>query len=177
MATTSDRNSAGSRERDVCAVGDEQFPVESLHVLTFARAIGDDNPIFSDREAARAAGLDDIAAPLTFVQASAHCDPDYPLRPRAGEPWFGSGREPGTRHPELTRTLHAEQHFEYHRPLVVGDVLSWQVIPGDTWTKESRTGGVLEFRDFRTEYRDASGELVLTSRSVTAMTGPATGDR
>lgn len=158
-------------------MGDEQFPVESLHVLTFARAIGDDNPIFSDREAARAAGLDDIAAPLTFVQASAHCDPDYPLRPRAGEPWFGSGREPGTRHPELTRTLHAEQHFEYHRPLVVGDVLSWQVIPGDTWTKESRTGGVLEFRDFRTEYRDASGELVLTSRSVTAMTGPATGDR
>ena len=158
-------------------MGDEQFPVESLHVLTFARAIGDDNPIFSDREAARAAGLDDIAAPLTFVQASAHCDPDYPLRPRAGEPWFGSGREPGARHPELTRTLHAEQHFEYHRPLVVGDVLSWQVIPGDTWTKESRTGGVLEFRDFRTEYRDARGELVLTSRSVTAMTGPATGDR
>ena len=158
-------------------MGDEHFPVESINVLMFARAIGDHNAIFRDRDAARAAGLDDIAAPLTFVQATAHCDPDYPLRPRPGEPWFGSGREPGTRHPELTRTLHAEQHFEYHRPLVVGDVLSWQVIPGDTWTKESRTGGVLEFRDFRTEYRDASGELVLTSRSVTAMTGPATGDR
>lgn len=158
-------------------MSDEQFPVESLHVLTFARAIGDNDPIFSDRDAARAAGLDDIAAPLTFVQASAHCDRDYPLRPRPGEPWFGSGREPGARHPELTRTLHAEQHFEYHRALIVGDVLTWQVIPGETWTKRSRSGALLEFEDFRTEYRDADGELVITSRSVTARTDPASGDR
>ena len=158
-------------------MSDEQFPVESLHVLTFARAIGDNDPIFRDRDAARTAGLDDIAAPLTFVQASAHCDPEYPLRPRPGEPWFGSGREPGTRHPELTRTLHAEQHFEYHRPLIVGDVLTWQVIPGETWTKRSRSGAVLEFEDFRTEFRDAEGELVITSRSVTARTEPASEDR
>ena len=158
-------------------MSDEQFPVESIHVLSFARAIGDDNPIFRDRVAARAAGLDDIAAPLTFVQASAHCDPAYPLRPRPGEPWFGSGREPGKRHPELTRTLHAEQHFEYHRPLIVGDVLTWQVIPGETWTKRSRSGAVLEFEDFRTEFRDAEGELVITSRSVTARTEPASEDR
>jgi acyl dehydratase len=158
-------------------VGDEHFPVESINVLMFARAIGDDNPIFRDRDAARAAGLGDIAAPLTFVQASAHSDPGYLLHPRPGEPWFGSGREPGTRHPELTRTLHAEQHFEYHRPLVVGDVLTWRVVPGETWTKQSRSGGVLEFEEVVTEYRDAHDELVVTSRSVTAKTEPASGDR
>lgn len=157
-------------------MGDQQFPVESINVLMFARAAGDENPIFRDRDAARAAGLD-IAAPLTFVQASAHCDPQYPLRPRPGEPWFGSGREPGTRHPQLTRTLHAEQHFEYHRPLVVGDVLTWRVIPGETWTKQSRSGGVLEFEEVLIEYRDGNGELVITSRSVTARTEPALEDR
>jgi hypothetical protein len=158
-------------------MGDEQFPVESINVLMFARAIGDDDPIFRDRHAAEAAGLDDIAAPLTFVQASAHCDPQYPLRPRPGEPWLGSGREPGTRHPELTRTLHAEQHFQYHRPLIVGDVLTWRVVPGDSWTKQSRSGGVLEFQEILTEYRDVNGELVVTARSVTARTEPASGER
>ena len=47
---------------------DQTFPVESLHVLMFARAIGDENAVFRDREAALAEGLPDIAAPLTFVQ-------------------------------------------------------------------------------------------------------------
>jgi hypothetical protein len=152
---------------------DEVFPVEAMHVLMFARAIGDEDPVYYDRDAARAAGLDDIAAPLTFVQASAHVDPAYPLRPKAGQPWFGSGRDPGTRDPWLTRVLHAEQHFEYHRPLVVGDTLTWQVIPGDTWAKQSRDGGVLEFQETRTEFRDAAGRLVVTARSVTVQTEEA----
>jgi len=60
----------------------------------FARAIGDPNPVYYDREAATQAGLDGIPAPPTFVQASAHFDPDYPLRPAFDGPWFGSGREP-----------------------------------------------------------------------------------
>lgn len=149
---------------------DQTFPVESLHVLMFARAIGDENAVFRDREAALAEGLPDIAAPLTFVQASAHVDSEYPLRPRPGEPWFGSGRDPGEAHPALTRTLHAEQHFEYHRPLVVGDILTWQVIPGRSWAKQGRRGGELVFTDFVVEFRDADGKLVITSRSVSVET-------
>ena len=35
-----------------------------------------------------------IIAPPTFVQASAQFDPDYRLRPKIGEAWFGSGKEP-----------------------------------------------------------------------------------
>ena len=64
----------------------EHFPVEPGHILTFARAIGDDNPVYRDEEAALAAGLGGIIAPPTFVVAGAHFDPDYPLRPALGQP-------------------------------------------------------------------------------------------
>jgi hypothetical protein len=71
-------------------------------------------------------------APPTFVESSAHFDPDYRLRPKLGEPWFGSGRTPTGRQAaggDATRGrggtgLHAEQEYEYHRPMRPGDVLS-----------------------------------------------------
>lgn len=151
-------------------MSENSFPVQSAHVLMFARAVGDDNSVFRDRDVARAAGLADIAAPLTFAQASAQFDPEYSLRPRPGEEWFGSGAGPGSVDPETSGVLHAEQHFEYHRPLVVGDVLTPRVIDGDTWVKQGRSGGTLEFHDFTTEYRDVDGALVVTARAVRVRT-------
>ena len=71
----------------------EQFPIEAGHVLMFARAIGDPNPIYADADVAAASEVGVIPAPPTFVTASAQFDPDYPLRPKPGQPWFGSGRE------------------------------------------------------------------------------------
>jgi len=136
----------------------------------FARAIHDEDPVHRDPEAARARGLVGIPAPLTFVQASAQFDPDYPLRPNPGEPWFGSGGDAGFNDQRLTSLLHAEQHFEIHRPLVVGDVLTWQTHDGETWTKASRSGGILTFHEMTTEFRDADGRLVVTARAVTADT-------
>jgi N-terminal half of MaoC dehydratase len=75
--------------------GDRTFPVEPGHVLAFAQAIGDENPVYRDADPVHAVGLDGIAAPPTFVQASAHFDPDYPLRPNPGVEWFDSGAGPG----------------------------------------------------------------------------------
>lgn len=146
------------------------FPVEAGQVLQFARAIADPNPVFSDAAAAAAAGLDAIPAPPTFVQASAHFDPDYPLRPRPGTPWFGSGREatglgPGDED-SAAGMLHAEQHFVYHRPLLVGDILSATERDGDTWTKRGRRGGELRFFEKITDFHDEGGELVVTARVV-----------
>ena len=62
--------------------------------------------------------------------------------------------------------LHAEQHFEYHRPLRPGDVLSVESRPGEIWERESKRAGKLTFRERITEYRDQKGELVVTARSV-----------
>jgi hypothetical protein len=70
--------------------------------------------------------------------------------------------------------LHAEQHYEYHRLLRPGDVLTATVRPGSTWEKEGRSGKLV-FSDAVTEYRDQHGELVITARSVGVRTErPAT---
>jgi hypothetical protein len=140
----------------------ERFPVEEGHILLFARSIGDHTPT-------------DVAPP-TFVQASAQFDPDYPLRPKPGKPWFGSGAEPtgATRSGGASGSggggggsgLHAEQRYEYHRPVRAGDVLQVTIRPGRTWEKSGRRGGKLTFSEMITEYRDASGALVVTATSV-----------
>jgi acyl-CoA thioesterase FadM len=62
--------------------------------------------------------------------------------------------------------LHAEQHFEYHRAVHAGEVLSVSVRPGRTWEKQGRRGGLLHFGESVTEYRAEDGELVVTVRSV-----------
>ena len=70
------------------------FPVEASHILMFARAINDPNPIYSDAEFAARSEVGGVIAPPTFTQSSAQFDPDYFLRPKIGQPWFGSGKEP-----------------------------------------------------------------------------------
>ena len=148
----------------------ERFPVEAGHIMMFARSVGDPNPIYEGGE----------IAPPTFVQASAQFDPDYYLRPKAGVPWFGSGKEPtgitressggggdgGGSGGGAAAILHAEQHYEYHRPLRAGDVLTATSMAGKSWEKEGRRAGKLVFSENITEFRDQNGELVVTARGV-----------
>ena len=70
------------------------FPVEASHILMFARSVGDDNKVYSDPDYAKTTEAGGIIAPPTFPQASAQFDPDYFLRPKIGQPWFGSGKNP-----------------------------------------------------------------------------------
>ena len=144
------------------------FPVEATHILMFARSIGDYSPEHTDAEAAKGTEAGGIVAPLTFPQSVAQFDPDYHLRIQPGKPWFGSGKtESGIEgKPASSGGLHAEQHFEYNRPLRPGDVLSVTVKDGKTWEKESKRAGKLMFSERITEYRDQNGELVVTARSV-----------
>src|SRR5215471_6814574 len=83
----------------------DRFPVEAGHILMFARSIGDPNPIYADAELAASSEVGAIPAPPTFVQASAQFDDEYPLRPKIGQPWFGSGKEPTgvSREPDANR--------------------------------------------------------------------------
>jgi acyl dehydratase len=151
----------------------QRFPVEAGHILMFARSVADPNPIYADEEYAKGTEVGSIIAPPTFVQASAQFDEDYVLRPKIGQPWFGSGkeatgvqRESGGGGGGNGGGLHAEQHFEYHRPLRAGDVLTATNKAGKTWEKEGRRSGKLLFNEFITEYRDQDGELVVTARGV-----------
>ena len=145
------------------------MPVEATHILMFARAVGDPNPVYADAQAAKALEPGGIIAPPTFPQAVAQFDPDYNLRPKPGEPWFGSGKTASGiegKPPSGVGGLHAEQHFEYHRHLRPGDVLTVEIKPGKTWEKDSKRAGKLTFRERIAEYRDQNGELVITARGV-----------
>ena len=151
----------------------EKFPIEAGHVMMFARSVGDDNRIYHDGEYAAGTECGGIVAPPTFVQASAQFDPDYFLRPKVGEPWFGSGGTPtGVQRGEGSGGggggggLHAEQRYVYHRHPRVGDVLTATTKPGKTWEKEGRRSGKLVFSETVTEYRDQNGELVVTATGV-----------
>jgi hydroxyacyl-ACP dehydratase HTD2-like protein with hotdog domain len=152
-----------------------KFPIEAGHIMTFARAVGDPNRIYYDEEYAASTEPGQVIAPPTFVRASAQFDPNYPLRPKIGESWHGSGRTPSgvvsTNGSTSGGTgLHAEQHFEYHRDVHVGDVLTLTERAGERWEREGRRGGTLAFQENITEYRNQHGDLVVTSRSVVVRT-------
>ena len=160
------------------------FPIEAGHIMMFARAVGDPNPVYHDADAAKSSEVGGIVAPPTFIQASAQFNPNYFLRPQIGQPWLGSGKEPtGMQRPERAPSggggggggvgLHAEQHFEYHRPIRPGDVLTPTNKEGKSWERTGRSGH-LQFSENVTEWHDAEGNLVVTARGVGVRTsGPA----
>lgn len=158
------------------------FPVEAGHVAQFARAVGDPNPIYRDAAYADATEVGHLIAPPTFTMAAAHSDPHWPLRPQSGQPWRGSGRTPsGTAETDASAGgaaqpvgLHAEQHFEYHRPVRPGDILTVTERPGATWEKDGKRGRMC-FAEVITEYTDQDGEPVVTARRVGVRIFPSDG--
>jgi acyl dehydratase len=145
-----------------------RFPIDESHVLQFARAVGDPNPIYSDHHYAAQHGIGAILTPPTFMMAGDHFDPTYSRRPQPGIPWFGSGRgasgTPGGT-PQQTG-FHAEQVFEYHRHPVVGDVLRVSERAGRRWEKQGRRGGVLRFRETISEFVDQHDLPTVTATFV-----------
>jgi hypothetical protein len=146
----------------------ERFPVEASHIMMFAWAIADLNPAYIDADSPEAKSVGGVIPPPTFVSANSQFDPDNVLRPKPGEKWFGSGREPAGYKREGQGLLHAEQHYEYHAPLHPGTVLIPTRREGATWEKSSKRAGTLVFNEAITEFRDSvSDELIVTMRMVT----------
>lgn len=141
------------------------FPVERGHLLLFSRALGDPTADATDFTTA-------IAAP-TFAAAHVQFLPHFQLRPEPGVAWLGSGRsDSGADAGGFAAALHAEQSFDYWRPLRAGMVLDVRTVDGATWTKPRRDGGQLAFSESVTEFHDsASGTLVQTARQVAVVIG------
>ncbi len=85
--------------------------VDRAQIGAFAAAIGADDPVHHDAEAARAAGFADVVAPPTFpiklTLAAARTIADDPA---LGLNW--------------ARVVHGDQRFSYTRPIVAGDSLT-----------------------------------------------------
>lgn len=136
----------GTSHKSVCGLR-----VEPGKVAEFARAVGYDDPLFFGREQARKRGYDAIPAPPTFTRVWQF--PRHQPNELTGYRGFdlGVGLD----------TIHGEQRYEYHRPLLVGDVLSGETTLVEASIRsESLTRVVLE-----TEY-NANGEDVVTERTT-----------
>jgi len=133
----------------------DPYEVSRVKIAEFADAIGDGNPLFRDRDAAREAGFPDVIAPPTFAivitiasSSRAVADPGLNLN--------------------YAMVVHGEQRFEYSRPLAAGDVVTAQVTIDDI-----RDAGRNAMMTTRTEIRTAGGELVCTAYSTLVERGGA----
>jgi hypothetical protein len=145
-----------------------EFPVESVHVRLFSRAVGGEAVFELGRGVAEHPSPGGPIAPPTFTESLQLFTPDYRWRPTFDRPWVGSGATPSgvERVPTDEAVLHAEQHFEYRRHIRVGDRLTARSRPGRSWTKQNRRGELLVFREIVTEFSDQSGEIAVISTAV-----------
>jgi acyl dehydratase len=126
----------------------EPYEVARVKIAEFAEAIGDPNPVYRDKAAAQAAGHADVIAPPTFpivismaASGSAVADPGLRLN--------------------YAMVVHGEQHFEYERPIMAGDVVTAQSTITDI-----RDAGRNVMLTTSTQIRTTSGELVCTAVST-----------
>jgi acyl dehydratase len=139
--------------------------VERGPIANFARAVKDDNPVYQDVAAARAAGLSGIPAPPTFTFAAGFWGTYHELQKDLekveGNPMF---EIIGKLMANGGLVLHGEQEFVYHRPVVAGDVLVGNGSCVDAYEKESK-GKIMTFVVSETVWSDqATGEPVVTER-------------
>jgi acyl dehydratase len=146
--------------------GKATVTIERGPVSVFAASVKDESPIYQNADTAREAGFDNIPAPPTYTFSAASHWGAFPEGQPADDP--AKGRNPmmeiiGGLMAQGGMVLHGEQEFEYHRPLVVGDVLAREGKVVDVYERESK-GKTMTFLVTQDEYRDERGELVLTSR-------------
>jgi acyl dehydratase len=135
------------------------LPVEAGKVREFARALLDDDPVYADAAAARAAGFGDTPTPLTFVAASGHFRDDLALFERLGM--------------DLRRVLHGESSWEYLAPVHVGDQLRARRHLADVATRPGKRGGEMTLFTFQIEFINQHGAVVQRQRDVIIETGGA----
>ena len=123
------------------------YEVSREKIKEFADSIGDANPVYSNAEAARAAGHKDVIAPPTFVTLVNLRAIDVIIH----DPELGL---------DYGRMVHAEQTFSYTRPVRAGDRLTVTAYVDDVTT---RLGN--DFLAIRAEINTDEGELVCTARA------------
>jgi acyl dehydratase len=122
----------------------------------FAKAIGETDPVYTDVDAAKAAGHPDIPVPPTFL---------FSVELENPEP-FAFLESIGV---DLRMVLHGEQSFTYHAAAYPGDELVASPRIADLYTKK---GGALEFIVKNTAITRADGTPIAELNSVIVIQNP-----
>lgn len=126
------------------------LPIERTRLQFFAKAIGETDPVYTDAAAARDAGYPDLPAPPTFLFAAE-------LDSGASSRMLDDLQIP------LSKLLHGEQSFSYHRPACVGDTVTVRSTISDIYDKKN---GALEFVVKTSRATNQRDELVAELRTV-----------
>lgn len=123
--------------------------VDRWRVQLFCEAIGETDPVYLDEVEARKAGHPACPVPPTFLRAveADHCSAPEILK-MLDIP--------------VSSVLHAEQSFEYHAPVHVGDLIEVTRTLAESYDKR---GGALTFIVIDSHFRRA-GVSVCESRQV-----------
>jgi acyl dehydratase len=134
------------------------FEVDKSKIRELAQALGDDNPIYYDDEAARAAGLPGIVAPPTF--------------PTLFKMWGEGGSSPHikTLGGNVLRLLHGEESYEYFGYISPGDLITGQTKVVSIDEKKGRSSR-LDIVKLQTDYRNQRDELVVVGRTTIVIRG------
>lgn len=141
-------------EFDRSVLGVESSPisyeVEKGAIRKFAEAIGDEDPLYYDEQAAQAAGFKTIVAPPTFLCSfRAQELPDLKIQ-------FGRVR------------LNGGNEYEYYQPMYAGDTISVTATYADVTERTGRTG-IMIFIITQLTFRNQRGEVVAIGRNTGIM--------
>jgi len=143
---------------DMNALGQEYppytFTVERSKIKELCLAIGDNNPIFFDKEEAVKAGYKDTPAPLTF--------------PTVMNFWgnlklWDFMKEIGI---DTKRLLHASEEYEYLDVIYPGDT-----IQGILGVESLRDSDAMDIATFRTTFTRDGKEVVIARMKIVVMKG------
>ena len=124
--------------------------IEKGRLRFFAKAIGETNPIYSDEDAALAAGHKAIPAPPTFMFSVDLDGPEFlPMLKLLKM--------------DIARVLHGAQEFEYFGQIYAGDRITRQCKILDMYDKK---GGAMEFIVQESSYTNQHDELVGRARQT-----------
>ena len=145
--------------------GKATITVERGPITQFAASVTDTNPIYRNKEAAKAAGFDDIPVPPTYFFSGATFWGAFPeAQPADATPDRNPTMEIiGKLMSKGGIVLHGEEEFTYHKPVVVGDTIKSEGKVVDLYEKPAGDK-TMTFLVTENEYRNQDGELVLTAR-------------
>lgn len=129
------------------------FEVEKGKIKEFATAIGDDNPIYYDKEIARNKGYHGIPIPLTFLTV-VDCFGGLDFQQKIDFLKLNP-----------VNVLHGEQEYEYLQDIYAGDVLTISAKITDAKIKKGSTG-MMDIITTENRYINQREELVALSREV-----------
>jgi len=128
-----------------------ELPIDRDKIQEFALAVGEDNHLFLDPQAAHLEGFPELLAPPTFTQTQI-----FQVGRDEREQRLGANLN-------YERVLHGEQEYIYKRLPVAGERLKGIMRIAKDFTKDGKRGGQMRFVTYETKFLDANEEEVLTA--------------